>query len=69
MLSYALSVTLNYKNVKKDPERISKIKPFINQCNWKEVDFPSKQKDWQKSELNNKSIALTILFVTYDTKK
>ena len=28
---YALTVALNYQNVKKDSQRISKIKPFINQ--------------------------------------
>ena len=42
---YALTVALNYQNFKKDPKRISKIKPFINQYNWKEIDFPSEQKD------------------------
>ena len=33
---YALTVALNYKQIKKDPQRISKINPFINQYNWKE---------------------------------
>ena len=28
---YALTVALNYQNIKKDSQRISKIKPFINQ--------------------------------------
>ena len=27
---YALSIALHYKNIKNNPERISKIKPFIN---------------------------------------
>ena len=45
------------------------IKPFINQYNRREVDFPSEQKDWKKFELNNKSIALNILFVPYNTEK
>ena len=27
---YALTVALNYHNIKKDPQRISKIKPFVN---------------------------------------
>ena len=27
---YALTVALNYQNIKKDPQRVSKIKPFIN---------------------------------------
>ena len=66
---YALTVALNYQNIKKDPQRISKIRPFIDQYDWKEVDFPSHQKDWKKFELNNKTIALNILFVPYNTEK
>ena len=48
---------------------ILKIKPFINQYNWKELDFPSEQKDQKKFELNNWSIALNILFMPYNTEK
>ena len=29
------------------PERISKIKPFINKHNWKDIDFPAMSKDWK----------------------
>ena len=60
---YALTVPLNYQSIKKDPQRISKIKPFIDQYNWKEINFPSHNKDWKKFELNNKSITLNILYV------
>ena len=45
---YALTVALNYEKTKKDPERISKIKPFIDQYNWKDIDFPSHSNDWKK---------------------
>ena len=34
---YALTVALNYEQIAKDPQRISKIKTFIDQCNWKEI--------------------------------
>ena len=37
---YALTVALNYKQIKSQPERISNIKPFFDQYNWKEIDFP-----------------------------
>ena len=47
---YALFVALNYQNIKNNPERISKIKPFIDQYNWKEIDFPSHSKDWKRFE-------------------
>ena len=61
---YALTVALNYQSIKKDPQRISKIKPFINQYNWKETDFPAQpSKDWKNFESNNKSIALNVLYI------
>ena len=66
---YSLTVALNHKQIKSHPERISKIKPFIDQYNWKEIDFPSHSKDWKKFEQNNKRIALNILFVPHNTKK
>ena len=34
---YALTIAPNYEKIKKDPQRISKIKPFIDQYNWKEI--------------------------------
>ena len=34
---YALTVALNYEQIKKGPQKISKIKPFIDQYNWKEI--------------------------------
>ena len=55
---YATTVALNYEQIKKDPQRISKIKPFIDQYNWKEIYFPSHIEDWKKFETNNKAIAL-----------
>ena len=66
---YALTVALNYEKNKKDPQRMSKIKSFIDQCDWKEIDFPSQGKDWKKFESNNKSIALNILYVPHNTEK
>ena len=55
-VQYVLTVALNYEQIKKDPQRISKIKPFIDQQSWKEIDFLSHRKDWKKFESNNKSI-------------
>ena len=66
---YALTAALNYQNIKSHPERISNLKPFINQYDWKEIDCTSHQKVWKKFESNNKTIALNILFVPYKTEK
>ena len=41
----AVTLALNLDKIKKDPQRISKIKPFIDQYNWKDIDFPSTSKD------------------------
>ena len=65
---YAITVALNYQNIGRDSQRISKNKPFINQYNWKRIEFPTEQKDCKKFEQNNKTIALNILFVPYNTK-
>ena len=51
---YAIIVALNYEQIENHPERISKIKPFIDQYDWKEISFPSHKKDWKKFEPNNK---------------
>ena len=66
---YALTVALNYEQIKNHPERISKIKIFINHYKWKDIDFPLHSKDWKKFESNNESIALNILYVPYNTEK
>ena len=58
---YSITLTLNHKNIVKDPQRISKINPFNDQYNWKEISFPSYKNDWIKFESNNKTRALNIL--------
>ena len=66
---YAITAALNYRNIGHHPERIYKHEPFINNYNWKDIEFPSYSKDWAKFEQNNKTIALNILFVPYNTKE
>ena len=45
---YAVTLALNLDNIDNHPERISKIKTFINKYNWKDIGFPSTSKDWKK---------------------
>ena len=63
------TVALDYDKIENHSERISNIKSFITKCNWKEINFPSHSKDWQKFEQNNKTIALNILYVPYNTEE
>ena len=65
---YALTVALNYEEINNHPEKLSKMRPFIYQYNWDEINFPSNQKDWMKFESNNKSIALNVLYISHNTK-
>ena len=39
---YAITSALNHQQIKKDPRRITKIRPFIDQYNWKEIRFSIK---------------------------
>ena len=66
---YAATLALNFNNIDRNPQRISKIKPFINNYKWNDINFPATKKDWNKFEVNNKNIALNILYVPYNTKK
>ena len=66
---YAITVALNHDKINRNLQRISKIKPFIEQYNWNGIEFPATSKDWKKFERNNESIALNVLYVPYKTKK
>ena len=65
----ALNDSLDYQRIKKDPQRISKLKSYINQYNWKDIKLPSDKEDWKKFEQNNKEIALNVLFVPHNKKE
>ena len=60
---YSIIVSLYHKEIKNNPERISKIKPFINNLNWENINFPPEEGDYKTFEMNNKSIVLNILQV------
>ena len=66
---YAITVALNYQKVNNNQQEICNIKPFIDQYDWNGIDFPSHKKDWNKFELNNKTIPLNVLFIPCYTKQ
>ena len=66
---YATTLALNLNNIDKHPQRISRIKPFIDNYNWNDINFPTAKNDWNKFEVNNKDVALNILYVPFNTKK
>ena len=66
---YAATLALNLNKITDQPERLSKIKPFIDCYNWKNINFPSVKKDWNRFEVNDKNVAFNILYIPYNTKK
>ena len=64
----ALDDALNYEIIEKDPQRISKLKPYINRHDWERIEFPAGLKEWGKYERNNKTIALNVLYIPHNTK-
>ena len=64
----AVTLALNLDKIKRDPQRVSNIKPVIEKYNWEGIDFPSTSKDWKKFECSNEA-ALNILYVPYNIKQ
>ena len=69
MFSICITLVLNFNKIDKHPQRISRIKPFIENYNWNNINFPAAKKNWNKFEVNNKDVALNILYVPFNTKK
>ena len=58
---YAITVTLNHEEIKKDLQRTTKIKPFINKYNWGGINFLSEKYDWKEFNKSNVAIAINLL--------
>ena len=66
---YALTLSLNHKQIKKDLKEYQKLNLFLINTIGKKIDFPTSSNSWKKFETNNESIALNILYVLYNTKE
>ena len=66
---YAATLAINFDDIDRNPQRVSKIKPFIDNYNWNDINFPAAKKDWNKFELNNKNVSLNMIYVPFNTKK
>ena len=65
---YATTLALNFDRVTNHPERVTKVKSFIDKYNWNDINLPTIRKDWNRFEVNNKNVALNILYVPFNTK-
>ena len=48
---------------------MSKLKPYINNYNWKRIILPAGSKEWQTFEQNDNTVVLNVLYVKQNTKK
>ena len=62
MFSICCNSCVNYEQTKKDPQRITKIKPFISTYNQEGINYPSEKDDWKKLEKNNVAIAVNVWY-------
>ena len=60
----ALDDALNYQNIKINPERISKLKPYINKYNWERIFQPDKNPGQNLSEILRQ---LYLIYYLYHT--
>ena len=58
---YVVTIALNNKEIKKDPQRISEIKTSVGKYNWKEKIYLVGKNDWKTFEKSNLTIALNVL--------
>ena len=59
---WAVIGALHHEEIKKDHQRISKLRSYENQYNWKGLEFPVSIKKIDKFEKNNPGIAVNVLF-------
>ena len=64
-----VTVSLNHEQIKSHPERIIKTKPFIDQYNWKKINFLSHKNNWNEFEKNNETITFNIFYVPHNTEE
>ena len=54
---------LQYKDIGDHPERISKLRPYIDRYDWSGVELPTPSNQWKKFEKRNPDVALNVLVI------
>ena len=57
---YSIILSLYHKEIGNNFNRITKIKPYVNNFNWNNINFPPTNQDYETFEINNKNISLNI---------
>ena len=59
---WAIIAVMKWEKIGNNPERVSKLKTYENECNWEEIEYPVSFKDINKFEKNNE-ISVNILAI------
>ena len=59
---WAVIGPLHHEEIKKDHQRMSRLRPYENQYNWKGLEFPVSIKKIDNFERDNPDIAVNVLF-------
>ena len=66
---YSVTLSLYHKQITgRNLFRVSKIKPFVDNINWENINFSLQEQDYETLEMNNKSIALNVLYADNEKK-
>ena len=60
---WAVVASLHHEAIEKDPQRVSKLRPFVERYNWEGLGFPMALNKIGKFEKNNPEIAVNVLLV------
>ena len=60
---WAVIAALHHEEISNNPERISKLQPFVERYNWEGLEFPMDYRKISKFEKNNPEIAVNVMFV------
>ena len=61
LFQYAVTVMSNHEEIKKRFPKNDKIKPFMNEYNWRGINVAPEKGDWKKIENNIRTIALNVM--------
>ena len=61
---WAVIAALYHEEINKNPERVSKLRPFAEQYDWEGLEFPMALNKIAKFEKRNYEIAVNVLFVS-----
>ena len=64
---YSITLSLYHKEIGNNLNRITKIKPYTNNFNWNNINFPPIKQDYENFEINNESYSL--IFINLILKK